>query len=145
MGEISRSVLTILPFWRRRSFACHNWICPVWWSPGLLEKEPWIKWYLFQRPGRQTTNKSDVTAVDEVFLASSWWDALFVFKKCKLLIADGSGQLNVFGWNFVYFFVEGVKLENPGRKARSKGGNQETQTPCDGGCCIEARVTLLND
>ena len=91
MNEISCSALTIWPCWCYRSFACHNWICSVWWSLGLLEKEPWIKWYLFQRPGCKAANKSDVTAVDKVFLASSWRDALFVFKKCKLLM--GAGRL----------------------------------------------------
>ena len=110
MNEISHSVLTIWPCWCYRSLACHNWICSVWWSLGLLEKEPWIKWYLFQRPGCKAANKSDVTAVDKVFLASSWRDALFVFKKCKLLMGAGSGRIIVFRSNFeVLIFVEGLE------------------------------------
>ena len=53
-------------------------ICSFWGSAGLLEKESWIKWYLLQRPGYQTTNKSDRTAADEVCLANRWWNVLFV-------------------------------------------------------------------
>ena len=45
-------------------------VCPVRRSPGLPEKEPWIKRHLLQRPGYQTTNESDVTATDEVCLAN---------------------------------------------------------------------------
>ena len=53
-------------------------------SPRLPEKEPWIKRHLFQRPRYQTTNKSDVTTVDEVFLASCWWNELPLIESCKL-------------------------------------------------------------
>ena len=53
-------------------------------SFGLPEKEPWIKRHLFQRPRYQTTNKSDVTTVDEVFLASCWWNELPLIEICKL-------------------------------------------------------------
>ena len=53
-------------------------------SLGLPEKEPWIKRHLFQRPRYQTTNKSDVTTVDEVFLASCWWNELPLIESCKL-------------------------------------------------------------
>ena len=53
-------------------------------SPGLPEKEPWIKRHLFQRPRYQTTNKSDVTTVDEVFLASCSWNELPLIDSCKL-------------------------------------------------------------
>ena len=53
-------------------------------SSGLPEKEPWIKWHLFQRPRYQTTHKSDVTSVDEIFLASCWWNELPLIEICKL-------------------------------------------------------------
>ena len=35
-------------------------------------------WYLLRRPGYQTTDKSDLTAADEVCLANRWWNVLFV-------------------------------------------------------------------
>ena len=53
-------------------------ICSLWGSAGLPEKEPWIKWYVLQRPGYQTTNKSYLTAADEVCLANRRWNVLFV-------------------------------------------------------------------
>ena len=53
-------------------------------SSGLPEKEPWIKWHLFQRPRYQTTNKSNITTVDKVFLASCWWNELSFIEICKL-------------------------------------------------------------
>ena len=59
-------------------------ICSFWRSPGLPEKEPWIKWQLLQRPGYQTTNKSDVTASDDICLANRRWHELLVLKICKL-------------------------------------------------------------
>ena len=62
-----------------------DWICAFWGSAGLPEKEPWIKRHLLQRPGYQTTNKSDVTAADEVCLANCWWNELLVRKICKLI------------------------------------------------------------
>ena len=62
-----------------------DWICAFWGSAGLPEKEPWIKRHLLQRPGYQTTNKSDVTAADEVCLANCWWNELLVLKVCKLI------------------------------------------------------------
>ena len=61
-----------------RATVCADRICSFWGSAGLPEKEPWIKWYLLQRPGYQTTNKSDRTAADEVCLANRWWNVLFV-------------------------------------------------------------------
>ena len=62
-----------------------DWICAFWGSAGLPEKEPWIKRHLLQRPGYQTTNKSDVTAADEVCLANCWWNELLVRKICKFI------------------------------------------------------------
>ena len=62
-----------------------DWICAFWGSAGLPEKEPWIKRHLLQRPGYQTTNKSDVAAADEVFLANCWWNELLVRKICKFI------------------------------------------------------------
>ena len=53
-------------------------ICSLWRSAGLPEKEPRIKWYLLQRPGYQTTNKSYFSAADEVCLANRRWNVLFV-------------------------------------------------------------------
>ena len=61
-----------------------DWICAFWGSAGLPEKEPWIKRHLLQRPGYQTTNKSDVTAADEICLANCRWNELLVFKICEL-------------------------------------------------------------
>ena len=62
------------------------WICSFWRSAWLPKKEPWIKWHLLQRPGYQTTNESDVTTVDKVFLANRWWHELPVLEICKLQI-----------------------------------------------------------
>ena len=62
-----------------------DWICSFWRSAWLPEKEPWIEWHLLQRPGYHTTNKSDVTAADEVCLANRWWHELPVIKICKLI------------------------------------------------------------
>ena len=62
-----------------------DWICAFWGSAGLPEKEPWIKRHLLQRPRYQTTNKSDVTAANEVCLANCWWNELLVLKICKLI------------------------------------------------------------
>ena len=56
-------------------------VCPVWWSPWLPEEEPWIEWYLLQRPGYQTQNQSDVTTADEICLANRWWNELLIFEK----------------------------------------------------------------
>ena len=61
-----------------RAIVCADRICSFWGSAGLPAKEPWIQWYLLQRPGYQTTNKSDLTAADEVCLANRWWNVLFV-------------------------------------------------------------------
>ena len=61
-----------------RATVCADRICSFWGSAGLPKKEPWIEWYLLQRPGYQTTNKSDLTAADEVCLANRWWNVLFV-------------------------------------------------------------------
>ena len=58
-------------------------ICSFWGSAGLLEKESWIKWYLLQRPGYQTTNKSYFSAADEVCLANRRWNVLFVIDTSK--------------------------------------------------------------
>ena len=65
-----------------------DWICAFWGSAGLPEKEPWIKRHLLQRPGCQTTNKSDVTAADEVCMANCWWNELLVLKICKLIVSS---------------------------------------------------------
>ena len=61
-----------------RAIVCADRICSFWGSAGLPAKEPWIQWYLLQRPGYQTTNKSDLTAADEVCLANRRWNVLFV-------------------------------------------------------------------
>ena len=68
-----------------------NRICPIWGFVGLPEKEPWVEWHLLQRPGYQTTNKSDFTAADEVCLANRWWNELLVIKICELqhIFLDG--------------------------------------------------------
>ena len=58
-------------------------VCRVWRSLGLLEKEPRTQWHLFQRPGYQASNKSDVRTTDEVCLANCWWNELLVIKICK--------------------------------------------------------------
>ena len=69
-----------------------DWICAFWGSAGLPEKEPWIKRHLLQRPGYQTTNKSDVTAADEVCMANCWWNELLVLKICKLIVSSHPGR-----------------------------------------------------
>ena len=48
-----------------------------------LSEPLWFKWHLLQRPGYQTTNKSDVTATDEVRMANCWWDELSIIAICK--------------------------------------------------------------
>ena len=53
-----------------RPFIGFDRVCPVWRSSGLPEKEPWTQGHLFQRPGYQAPNKSDVTTVDEICLAN---------------------------------------------------------------------------
>ena len=77
----------------RRSLIGIDWVCSVWRSPWLPEKEPWIKWHLLQRPRYQTTNKFDVTTADEVCSGNCWWDELPLFGICKLkyfLVVFGS-------------------------------------------------------
>ena len=73
-----------------------DWICAFWGSAGLPEKEPWIKRHLLQRPGYQTTNKSDVAAADEVFLANCWWNELLVRKICKLIKTQKTNNSKTF-------------------------------------------------
>ena len=50
----------------------------------IPEKEPWVEWHLFQRPGFQISNKSDFTAADEVCVENRRWNELLVIKICEL-------------------------------------------------------------
>ena len=77
-------------------------ICSFWGSAGLLEKESWIKWYLLQRPGYQTTNKSYFSAADEVCLANRRWNVLFVIDTSKWCNYSLSNVVTEYGSHSLY-------------------------------------------
>ena len=66
--QFERVIFACLYF--SRASTGDNRVCALWRSTGIPEKESWIKRHLLQRPGYQTTNKSDFTTTDEVCLAN---------------------------------------------------------------------------
>ena len=73
---------TLLAFLNiRRSPVSPYWVCTVWWPAGLFEEESGTKRHVLQGPWYQATNHSICGSVDEICLASRWWNVLLVFKK----------------------------------------------------------------
>ena len=69
----------------RRSSVSPYWVCTVWWPAGLFEEESGTKRHVLQGPWYQATDQSICGSVDEICLASRWWNVLLVFKKGSIV------------------------------------------------------------